>query len=385
MRTFITGGNVIMPDTIKKTTVIINDGIIENSDYTGNIPEFADIINAKNMYIAPGIVELHAHGGGGFDFVDATEYAFENIIQMHRNHGITTLLPTTVSCSNNSLYNIFMTYRKVSSKIRNVYLPGLHLEGPFISPNMKGAHNIRYIHAPTEYETDKLVDNAGDIIKMCTVAPEIDGMEYMAKKLKLHGITLSAGHSDATFQQIKTSLDMGFSHITHLHSNTPGIRKINQRVFAGVTESAYYFDDLNIELIGDGRHVPVPALLLALKIKGPDKINITTDAMRAAGTSVVESYLGEINPDNRVIIEDDVAKLPDRSYYAGSIATGDHMLKWLNHDCGVSLPDAFKMLSLTPSTVIGINNRKGSIENGKDADILLIDKKLSIKQVITKN
>ena len=134
---------------------------------------------------------------------------------------------------------------------------------------------------------------------------------------------------------------MGFSHITHLYSNTPECEKINQVVCAGLLEAAYLYD-FDIELIGDGHHVAKEVLALALKVKGADKINLTSDAMRAAGTDAAESYLGEIAPENRVIIEDGVAKLPDRSFFAGSIATGDIMLKWAVRDCSVSVCDASK-------------------------------------------
>lgn len=380
--TVIKGGKVIFPDRVKENDIIIKGGIIECTDHSGEIPEGAEIIDANNMYVAPGFVEIHVHGGGGYDFMDCTDEAFEKISEIHRNHGVTSLLPTAVSCGADDLTELFDVYRRVIKKKTKTRFLGIHLEGPFISDAMRGAQNHRYIRKPSEYETDKLMECGGDIIKMCTAASELDGAEYMAETMKKHNITLSVGHSNGTFGDIEKAMRMGFGHITHLYSNTPGIRKINQTVYAGIPEAAYYFDEMHIELIGDGHHVPAEVLRLALKLKGADKINITSDAMRAAGTDVKDSYLGEIKPENRVIIEDGVAKLPDRSYFAGSIATGDVMLKWLVNKCGISICDAVKMLSLSPAAVVGEDKKIGSIEKGKLADILLIDESLDVKKVI---
>lgn len=381
-RKFIKGGTVVFEDEIKSTTIVINGAVIENADYRGKIPSDAMIIDASDKIVAPGIVEIHSHGGGGFDFMDGTFEAFDTIAKTHISHGVTSMLPTTVATSFDEMKKVFDLYREIS-KNTDIFL-GLHLEGPYISMEMKGAQNPEYIRCPSNYEIDELMDCAGDIIKKCTAAPEIEGMEYMARRMREKGIILSVGHSYGTFSDVERAREFGFSHITHLYSNTPSVRKINQRVNAGILEAAYYFDDIFIELIGDGRHVPKDVLKLALKIKGAERINITSDSMRAAGTDVSESYLGAIRPENRVIIEDGVAKLPDRSFYAGSIATGNTMLKWLVNDCNVSLSDAFSMLSLTPATVINEQSRIGSIENGKDADIIILSERLDVEKVYLK-
>lgn len=380
--TIIQGGKVIFPDSVKESDILIKDGIIECTDYCGEIPEGAEIIDAHNMYVAPGFVEIHIHGGGGYDFMDCTAEAFEKISEIHQSHGITSMLPTAVSCGADDLTELFDLYRRVIKKKTKTRFLGIHLEGPFISDAMRGAQNPRHIRKPSEYETDKLMECGKDIIKMCTAAPELEGIEYLARTMQKQNITLSVGHSNATFKDIENAMRLGFRHITHLYSNTPGIRKINQTVYAGIPEAAYYLDQMHIELIGDGHHVPAEVLRLALKLKGADKINITSDAMRAAGTDVCESYLGKIKPENRVIIEDGVAKLPDRSYFAGSIATGDVMLKWLVKKCEISICDAVKMLSLSPAKIIGEDKNIGSIEKGKLSDILLIDERLDIKNVI---
>ena len=384
-RIFIVNGNVIAENEVKKTAVVIEDGKICCDDYRQPVPENAEVIDAEGMYVSPGFVEIHVHGGGGADFTDASEQAFDIICKTHLEHGTTSIMPTTVSCSPAAMDNLFSVYRKVTEGKNRITFLGLHLEGPFIADAMRGAQNPVYVRNPSKREVDYLIDCAGDIIRMCTAAPELDGIGYLAKKMSQRGIILSVGHSDAVYADIERGFDMGFRHITHLYSNTPTVRKIDQRVCAGVREAAYLIDGMAIELIGDGHHVPPEVIRLAVKYKGADKINITSDAMRAAGTNDTESYLGEVKAENRVIVEDGVAKLPDRSFYAGSIATADIMLKYLAGRCGVGICDAVKMLSLTPARLVGAEGRKGSIEKGKDADIVIFDNDFNIKRVITVN
>ncbi len=383
MKTFIINGDVITESGIKKQTVVFEDGKITDIDHKGEIPKDAVVIDAAGRYVSPGFVEIHAHGGGGFDFMDSTEEAFRRIAETHLSHGTTSMMPTTVACSPEAMSRLFSVYRDVTKGIDSISWLGLHLEGPFISMEMKGAQNPAYVRDPKEQEVDRLLEEAGDIVKMCTAAPELPGIEYMARRMRERGIVLSVGHSNAAYSDMEKAVAMGFSRITHLYSNTTTVRKIDQVVCAGTREAAYLMDEYEIELIGDGKHVAKEVMQLALKIKGADRINLTSDAMRAAGTDVSESYLGEIKPENRVIIEDGVAKLPDRSFFAGSIATADVMLRWAVEKCGVDITDAVKMLALTPARAVGVDDRKGSLKKGKDADILLINRELGIDTVIS--
>ncbi len=378
-KTIIKSKNIVADGKCISAALLLEGGIIKDILHTDALDSFdARIADAADMYVMPGFVELHAHGGGGCDFMDASEEAFKTITDTHLMHGTTSIAPSTVACSFEAMEKLFKLYRHASGKT-DINLLGLHLEGPYISMEMRGAQNPFYVRAPSKYEIDRLTDEAGDIIAMCTAAPELSGIRYMARKMRDRSITLSIGHSNGTCADAKAAEDMGFTHMTHLYSNTPGVRKINQVVCAGMLEAAYFYD-FDIELIGDGHHVAKEVLKLALKIKGANKINLTTDAMRAAGTDTAESYLGEVKPENRVIIEDGVAKLPDRSYFAGSTATGDVMLKWAVNICGIDIAEASKMLSETPSRIIGAKN-KGKIARGADADIIIADKNLDIKSV----
>lgn len=377
----IAGGLAVFPDRVKQATLFVQDGRFLETDLCGEPPAHAEVIDAQGCYVLPGMVEIHAHGGGGADFMDATPEAFETAISTHLRHGVTTILPTSVACSTQDMLRLFDLYRSMQKSRYAAALGGLHLEGPFISQAMRGAQSPAFIRPPQKEEVDLLLREGGSLIRLITAAPELEGMAYLARRARENGIFLSSGHADATYAQLAAGYAMGFHHVTHLYSSTPTVRKLHQRVCAGVLEFAYLTEDMRIELIGDGRHVPCEVLRLALRIKGAGRINLTSDAMRAAGTGASESYLGAVRPENRVIIEDGVAKLPDRSSYAGSIATADRMLRWAVRDCGVSLPEAVRMLTLSPAEAVGLDARKGSLSAGKDADFVLLDHDLNVRRV----
>ena len=280
--------------------------------------------------------------------------------------------------------------KELANKFKAVYkeamaycptMYGLHLEGPYISPNQKGAHKEKYLRTPSRKDADILLQTGAGIIKRITAAPELPGMKEFAEIMLQNGVSLCLGHSDATSDIAMDAFEYGFSHVTHLYSATPSVRKINQVVKAGVVEAAYLHDTVTVELIADGKHAAQDALKLAVKIKGTDKVALVSDALRPAGTEVCESYLGEKIPENRVIIEDGVAKLPDRSSFAGSIATSSMLLeKGINH-YGFSIGDTVEMLTKTPANILGLKD-KGRLEEGCIADIVLFDAKYQVKEVL---
>ncbi len=378
-RLIIKNGDCVFEDRVETADLLIENGKI--TDIGRFDIDGAEVYGAEGCYVLPGFVEIHTHGCGGYDFGDLTKEAFSEAAKCYKAHGATTVLPTTVSCSDEDLIRLFGLFREVRDEAPITY-GGLHLEGPYLSMEMKGAQNPAFVRTPDKESVKRLSDNA-DIIRMITAAPEIEGVEFLAEEMNKAGVVLSAGHSAATAEDIMKAFGMGFKHVTHMYCATTSNRKIGQTVYSGIVEAAYLLDGMYIELIGDGRHIPKETMQLALKVKGADHINLTTDSMRAAGTDLKESYLGAISPDNRVIIEEGVAKLPDRSSYAGSIATSDMMLKNAVLNFGIPLISAVTMLSLTPAIVAGLDGTKGSIKKGKDADILITDKEFNILKVFT--
>ena len=377
-RFVLKNGNVVFGNEIYKRDILIDNGIIEEISEQEHEPK---ILDCSSMYIVPGFIDTHTHGCGGFDFMDSDLHAYEVMSDCYLSNGVTTVFPTSVSSSNETLYSFLDFYQRMRDKV-TVNMPGVHLEGPFISSQMRGAHNIEYVHAPKQSECEYLLGKYGGLISMITAAPEIEGdMKYLIEYALKNNIIMSLGHSAATAKEAIDAFKYGFKHVTHMYCATTSNRKIGQEVAAGIIEAAYLDEGIYIELIGDGKHIPKETMQLALKIKTSDKVHLVSDSMRAAGTNVCESYLGEKCPQNRVIIEEGVAKLPDRTSYAGSVATGAFMFKNAIKNFEIKMTDAVKMLSTTPSKLMGLHDR-GEIAVGKRADILVFDKSLTLKKVI---
>lgn len=203
-------------------------------------------------------------------------------------------------------------------------------------------------------------------------------MDVFAAVMKERGVMASVAHTNAIAEEAYAAFDAGFSHVTHFYSATSTGHKVNGIVYGGVNEATYLREDVTIEVIADGRHIPKENMLVAYHFKGPDRMALITDAMRAAGTNATHSILGAKDTGVPVVIRDDVAQLPDLSFYAGSVGTMDHALRVAHVRYGIPLIDVSRMLSLTPASLSGWADRKGSLEKGKDADIVLMNNDFSV-------
>ena len=381
MKKYIINGEIVLPDRTLKGILILENGVIADIAENTEIPPNAEVIDAKGGIVLAGFIDTHVHGGGGCDFMDGTEEAFEQVMKTHLEHGTTSIMPTTVSCSFESLLKVFDIYRNVKANKKWSNLLGLNLEGPYISMKSKGAQNPLYIKNPDKNEVDVLFEKGADVIARMSCAPEIEGADYLAEKCRENGVWLSVAHSDAVCEEVIEAYDKGFNHITHMYCGTTTFRKVEQIVHVGIVEAAYLIDDMEVELIGDGKHIPKELINMVLKIKGDERFSLVTDAMRAAGTNDETSYLGEKKPENLVIVEDGVAKLPDRSSYAGSIATMDKVFKNAVVNAGLSLCTASKIVSANPARLSGAD-KKGIIKKGMDADLVLMDRNYNVECVI---
>ena len=383
MRTYFTNARIVTDKSIERGTLCAENGTIA-AILPDGYPHDGAVVDVRGGFILPGFIDIHVHGGGDADFTDGTVQAFETAADMHLRHGTTTIFPTTMSCPPAELSDVFSAYRAfLRHKKTAANVGGLHLEGPFLSPAMAGAQRPGCIVRPDAAAVKMLKANSDSIARV-TCAPEEEGVPAMAKALFKAGVQISMGHTNATYEQAEAALTCGFTSVTHLYSATSGFHKVGQKVHIGVTQAGLALDGLYTELIGDGCHVPPPLLRLVVKIKGADKVCLVTDAMRAAGTDATESYLGRKVAENRVIIEDGVAKLPDRSFFAGSIGTMDRALRFAVLRAGLSLPDAARLVSLNPARLMRIDRHTGSIAAGKDADLVVTDADLTVKQVYVK-
>ncbi len=328
------------------------------------------VIDAKGAYLSPGWIDIHTHGAGGADFLDGTPDAYRTAARTHAAHGTTTLLPTTTSVDAARIVTSAAALDAVRDDPDLPDMPGLHLEGPYLAVSQKGAQEDRFIHPFDEAETDAILA-ASDRILRWTAAPELPGADAFAARLRARGILPCIGHTDADFAEAERAYRMGFTHVTHLYSCMSTVHRVNAYRVAGVLEAAYYLDGMTAELIADGCHLPPELLRFAVKFKGRERLALVTDSMRAAGGPEGPSILGARENGLPVIIEEGVAKLLDRSAFAGSVATADRLVRTAA-GAGIPLADAVYMMTAAPARIVGLSDR-GTLTPGARADFTLFD------------
>ena len=368
---------------IENASLLISDGvIIEISDK--KINSKADItLDAGGNYISPGFIDIHIHGGGGSDFMDGTVKDFLTVAETHLKHGTTAMVPTTLTAEKENLLNILSVYRHAHAQNKTgAQFLGVHIEGPYFALSQKGAQDAAYIRKPDRKEYSEIIKKAGDIIVRWSAAPELEGAQEFGSYLRANNILPAIAHTDAVYEDVVKACENGYALATHFYSAMSGFTRRNAYRFAGVIESVYLMDAIDVEIIADGVHLPAPLLRLIYKIKGPDRIALVTDAMRAACQQTARSILGSRKNGLKVVIEDGVAKLPDRSSFAGSVATTDRLIRTMISGAQIPLVEAVRMMTLTPARIMKKEKHKGSIATGKDADIVIFDDQISVQSVI---
>ena len=374
-RTWIRNVRLVLPEGVQEGSLLMEDGKIAALN-----PEQADgacMVDGKGCYLTPGLIEIHSHGAGGSDFMDGT---LEDILvasRMHLRHGVTTLLPTTLTSTPEELFatiELFKEAQKVKEGMPNLH--GLHLEGPYFSMAQRGAQDPKYIKNPDPEEYTLVLERAQGAIKRWSVAVELPGAMEMGDVLTAHGVLPSIGHSDAQLKHVEEAVKHGYSHVTHLYSGMSTITREQGFRKLGVLESAYVLDELTVEVIADGCHLPPELLRLVWRVKGRENTCLVTDSMRCAGQDVSESIVGSRKNGQRAIVEDGVAKLPDRTAFAASIASADDLLRVMWKKAGIPLEDCVYMMTATPARILKLNDRKGMLKPGYDADVVLMDEEL---------
>ena len=379
-----------MQTVIKNARIVTAENVIEQGvcayadgkiTYVGKEICSADtVIDADGRYLIPGFIDLHCHGGQNLDFMDATVDEFDKIARFHLSHGTTTMLATTLAASASETENALKTYDAYQKRYGGT-LMGVHLEGPWLNPAQCGAQNTAYMKTPNLEDLRQLKEKYPFILRISS-APELEnGYDFGALGKRL-GIVMSMAHTNADFAQAEIAKDNGYTLMTHLYSGMSGVTRKNAFRVAGAVEAGLYFDDLFVEIIADGCHLPLSLLQFIYKCKGAEKTCLITDAIRACGLRNGEkSVLGSLKNGLEIIVEDDVAKLPDRQSFAGSVATLDRLYKTMANAIGKDMVALSKMSSLTPARVMGWTDR-GEIAMGKRADLLLVDEALNIQKII---
>ncbi len=369
----IKSDKIIVGEDLFDGYLYLEDGKIK--EVTANDYPCEESYDFTGDFVSPGFIDLHTHGAGGFAFMKSTP---EDVIagcQYHLQYGTTCILPTISAGAFHVMKDAVINIQKAMESGKAPTILGAHLEGPYLSVKQGGAQNTDFITPPVKADYESLIEEHGVAIKRWTYAPENDEGGVFCKYLTSHGIIASAGHTDAIYDDMKVAMENGCNLITHLYSCTSTITRDHGFRRLGVIESAYLEEDMYVEIIADGRHLPFDLIRLILKNKGTDKVALITDSLEIAGTSVKEGDMNGV----AFIVEDGVCKLKDRSAFAGSVATADMLIKTMVSNCGYSVPVAVKMLTKVPAEILGVN--KGELKVDKDADIVVFDENIAVKQV----
>ena len=341
MLTQIINGRILTPQGwLKDGSVILRDNKILEVTNCDLAVIGAELIDAKGMYVVPGGIEMHVHGGGGRDFQEGTEEAFRIACAAHAKHGTTSIYPTLSS-----------------------------------STVPIGAQMPELIKNPDPNEYIPIVENSPCLVRW-DAAPEMPGAIQFGKYCAEKGVLPSIAHTNAEYKDVRAAYEVGYTHVTHFYNAMPGFHNKQEYKYEGTVESVYLMDDMTVEVVADGIHVPPTIMRMCYKIKGVERMALITDALAvAAAGDDAEAF------DPRVIIEDGVCKLSDRSALAGSIATMDRLIRTAVQQAEIPLEDACRMVSETPAHIMGCYDRKGSLSRNKDADILILDKDLNVRMV----
>ncbi len=380
MKKVIKNANVVLIDEIlTNASVLIEDGVIKTIS-SENI-DCLDVLDANGLFLVPGFVDLHCHGCMNLDFIDCDKEQMKQIADFHLRHGTTTMLATTMTVTDDLIEDCLKTFSEYLNENRSSNVVGVHMEGPYFSPDECGAQDPSVMKKPTKEELNRLKNNY-PFIKRISVAPELEGAMEFGKEGEKLGIVMSIGHTSADFDTVVCASENGYNLMTHFYSGMKGVTRVNCYRVAGAVEAAYYLDDMNVEIIADGRHLPPSLLKLIYKIKGADKISLVTDATRGCGLENGQtSFIGPLIAKMPIVIENDVAFTADRKSFAGSTATFDRLYKTMGQAIGKDFVNLSKMASTNPAKILGLFDR-GEIKQGNRADLILMDEDFAIKKVI---
>lgn len=374
MLTQIINARILTPQGwLKDGSVILRDNKILEVTNCDLAVIGAEVIDAKGMYVVPGGVEMHVHGGGGRDFMEGTEDAFREAIAAHAKHGMTSIFPTLSSSTVPMIEKAVETCNKLMAE-KNSPVLGLHLEGHYLNLKKAGGQMPENIKDPDPNEYIPIVEKSPCLARW-DAAPELPGAIQFGKYCAAKGVLPTIAHTCAEYEDVLAAYNAGFTHVTHFYNAMPGFHNKREYKYEGTVESVYLIDDMTVECVADGIHVPPTILRMVYKIKGVERMALITDALACAASDSDKAF------DPRVIIEDGVCKLSDRSALAGSIATTDRLIRTMVQQVDVPLEDAIRMASETPAKIMNVYDRKGSLAKDKDADILVLDNDLNIRCV----
>lgn len=372
----LVNGRVVLPHAVVSgRALLVEDGRIAGVISQAELPSDRAQIDVGDRLITPGLVDIHIHGAQGHIFNEATHAAFDAILRENARRGVTSLLATTVTDTIDNLVAVLDLAREwinsppTTDGVGRAQLLGVHVEGPYFALAQAGAQDPAHIRNPDDGTAGRLLVY-DDIIRIFTYAPELPGALDLTRRIVELGIVAAAGHSSAREEDVRPAIDAGLRHMIHLWSAQSTITRDGPWRKPGLLEVSLTDERLTGEIIADGKHLPPTLMRMAHKCLGPDRLCAISDATSGAGLpDGARFHMGELEYD----VCDGVGMLPDRTAFAGSTTLLNQMIPILVHEVGIPLPEVVRMASLTPARIIGVAERKGSLEVGKDADIAIFD------------
>lgn len=387
-RIVFANGNMVLPGAVRSGSLLVREGTIEAVLPAGqdSIPPDAQVIDCSGLYVGPGFVDIHVHGGRSHDFMGTDPDGLADGINYHFENGVTSLTPACISAPYERICKSIAALKSIRGKTMADVL-GFHMEGVHLDSEMRGGHLAAHLHNPFPTEYGRILEEHGDFITEWTLAPELPGSFGLIDACTRRGIVTSVGHSRATYEELMRAMDLGLSHSTHFACVMGNLRfealgKSTGKGFApGVLETVLLDDRLTTEVIPDGYHLHEGLIRLAVKCKGPNRVCAVSDAMMGAGLPDGEYMIG----DQACLVEHSLAIIKDRpQIIASSVTPMIGMFRNLAGKFGIGVHQAWAMCSLNPAAVIHREKSKGSLQPGKDADILVLDKKLAIRYIFAK-
>jgi N-acetylglucosamine-6-phosphate deacetylase len=374
MTTALRHGLLILPEgRISRGDVVVEDGVIVTVGKAG--PADVDV-DARGLFIAPGFVDLHVHGALGRDAMEADGAAFEAICRYHASGGTTRLALTTVCAPLEDLGRVLDTARRwrPESGRTGARLAGIHVEGPYFSPEKRGAHRIEHFRMPQPQDIDWWKGFA-DVITQVTLAPELPGAVDLVRELDARGIRVSGGHSDAWDEEARAAYEAGMRQVTHTFNCMSSARRRGAFRVAGLLEFALSEPGILCELIADGAHVSPTLMRMLWRAKGAHGVALITDATAGAGLAEGADFaLGGIP----CRVSDGVALTKDGAAMAGSTCRMIDCVRTMVKSVGVPLVQAVRMASEVPAGALGLATRTGALDAGMDADLVVFDSHFNV-------
>lgn len=352
-------------------------------------PSPGPTIDAAGQFVAPGFVDLHVHGGDNADFMDGTLEAFETVVRAHSRHGTTTIIPTSTVARHEQTLTFLYNTRELKRRGPRPALglgrvAGAHLYGPYFNEEKVGCHPRDPARPPTPAEYEEYLEFA-DVMLTATCAPELPGAAGFYRAATSKGVRLNAGHSNATWSEMAAAYELGLRHVDHLYCAMSSVSSLRERcgtpMQASMLEFVLAVADMTTEVIADGRHLAPELLRFVAAVKGADKTALVTDCSRALDQPPGMYTFGPLEGGETFYSDGDVGLLPDSTNLASSVRGMDFMVRHMHQQVGLDLPTVVRMATLTPATIIGLQDEIGSLASGKRADLLFLDAGLNVTGV----